>query len=46
MLDAFKTNGSSPPAFEPVPDRFVWLGLLFLLAPWLASILITLAVRR
>ena len=41
MLEAFKTNGSSPPKPARYRRRDVWLGLMAIFAPWVATAVVT-----
>jgi hypothetical protein len=42
MIDAFKTNGSSPPrSAAQYTRRDTWLGLAAILAPWIAPLIVT-----
>jgi len=41
MLEAFKTNGTSPPKAERYYRRDAWLGLAAIFAPWVATLAVT-----
>jgi hypothetical protein len=41
MLEAFKTNGSSPPEAAQYYRRDAWLGLMAIFAPWIVTAVVT-----
>ena len=41
MLEAFKTNGSSPPKPAQYRRRDAWLGIAAIFAPWIATAVVT-----
>jgi len=40
-LEAFQTNGSSPPGPAQYYRRDAWLGLMAIFAPWIATAVVT-----
>jgi hypothetical protein len=41
MLEAFKTNGFSPPRPAQFRRRDAWLGVAAVFAPWIATAVVT-----
>ena len=41
MIEAFKTNGTSPPRAAQYNRRDAWLGLAAIFAPWVAALAVT-----